>query len=141
MNLALTQAALIRRQQQVAKDVFTLLESLSEWTVMHAAPELADALERLAKFASTGDRDADAALEKFTGLREKQAAETAGVRGRMARIADAEEHESWCIAHRQPVRWQPNPCWWYHHPPVSGVPESSRCPAMWSAKAPRVRAA
>ena len=137
MNLALTQAALIRQRQQAARDVFTLLASLSEWEVMHADPELAGALERLAKFAATGDKDADAALEKFTDLRKKQAIEAEGVRGRMARVAEAEEHESWCIAHRQPVRWQPNPCWWYHHPPVSGVPESSRCSAMWAAKAPR----
>lgn len=141
MNLALTQAALIRQRQQVAKDVFTLLESLSDWTVMHAAPELAEALERLAKFASTGDKDADAALEKFTDLRKKQATEARAEAGRAARIADADEHESWCIAHRQPLRWQPNPCWWYHHPPISGVPESSRCSAMWAAKAPRGRAA
>lgn len=141
MNLALTQAALIRRQQQAAKDVFTLLGSLSDWDVMYAAPDLAEALERLAKFCSTGDKDADAPLERFEGLRQKQAAEAEGVRGRMRRVADADEHESWCIAHRQPLRWLPNPCWWYHHPPVSGVPESSRCTAMWAAKAPVGRAA
>ena len=142
MNLALTQAALIRRQQQVAKDVFTLLESLSDWDVMHAAPEVAEALERLAKFASTGDKDADAALGRFADLRKKQAVEAKGVRGRMARIAESERCPSMCIAHRRPVRWQPAPCWWYHADAPSNVPhELARCAALLNAKAPWGRAA
>lgn len=125
-------------RQQAAKDAFTLLASLSDWTVMHAAPELAEALERLAKFASTGDADADAALERFTDLRKRQAIEAEGVRGRMSRVAESERWPSMCLAHHRPVRWQPSPCWWYHADGPSIYPhELSQCPAMIGAKAPR----
>lgn len=137
MQLALTQAALVRQRQQVAKDVFTLLTSLSEWTVMTAEPEVAEAIERLAQFAKTGDKDADALLETFTGLRKDQALQARAEAGRLARITESERHETWCIAHRCRLRWHPAPAWWYHYPPRDGIPEQSLCPAMLMASAPR----
>lgn len=55
---------------------------------------------------------------------------------RLARIAESERCESWCLAHRRPVRWQPAPAWWYHHP--ADVPELSQCPGMLAAHAPAI---
>lgn len=122
----MSEAALIRQLQRVAMDVGTVLTWGGE-EMARSPAEYQAALKRLVKFAATGDADADAALQQ------------AAAPGRLARIAESERCESWCIAHHRLVRWQPGPIWWYHHP--ARIPELDQCTALLAAKAPPGRAA
>ena len=54
--------------------------------------------------------------------------------GRIARMTESELHPSFCIAHRERVRWIPAPGWWIH------ARDLRTCMPMWNANAPEPHA-